>query len=215
MSLIGKIILKFMGYEIDKSFIEGMKNQHIIIFPHTSKIEAFIITMSLLATNNIDNTCFFCTEYFMNVPLLSKYLESFNAIWVKKGTGMTNIAIEYLKNSNKSFAISPEGGLEFNEWKKGFFIIARETQIPIIVGGINFNNHKIYLDNHLIKINKDEKYEDRVDEIKEKFANSGIIPLYPECSNPIIVNSLNKRTSYLPISRYLILLFILYYKICH
>jgi hypothetical protein len=90
---------------------------------------------------------------------------------------------------NNIFGISPEGTLKPKEWRSGFFYIAKKTNRPIIIGGIDYYNHIIGFCKDIpeIIIKDTDKYEDIKYEIQEKFSNSKIYPLYPEMSYPKII----------------------------
>lgn len=190
-----------MGYTIDQSFVEAFNKQRVGIFPHTTKMEAFILTLTMLATNTRNKSCFPVAYEYMETPLLGTGLKYFGGFPVYKGSGMTKLTIEFLKeNPNKCLAISPEGSLKQKEWQTGFFYIARELQIPIIVFGIDFEKHIIKAClNESILIGPEEKPGDRMTDIKNMFSRCGIIPLFPENSFPKINGSERKITSYLPL----------------
>lgn len=209
-------LLWLMGY---KNEIYSLDKQYIIIFPHTTKLEAFILLCLLLCNKNID-ICFYVANKYMKLPILGTLLKYFGAIDVKEGEGMVDSTVEYLKkHENKSLLISPEGSLSFKEWKSGFFHIARLTSIPIIIGGVDFHKHRIVCNKkHLIYIQKNDKYGDRVEEIKNIFSNSRIYPCHPEHSNPPIIgtcgfneNIENVSTSYFPFNTYLIFSIFIFY----
>ena len=56
---------------------------------------------------------------------------------------MKSIADEILKRDQCYLAISPEGTRGYTEfWKSGFYYIAREANIPIIPGFLDYKTHR-------------------------------------------------------------------------
>lgn len=206
------LILKLINYNIDKDFIEAFKTQRLVIFPHTTKMEAFLICMALWATGNRKNFCFCVAIEYMNIPILGSILSYFGAFPILKGTGMTETTIRYLKeNKNKSIAISPEGSLSPKDWKKGFFYIAKGASIPISIGGVNFKTHTITCQLDQYHIKEDDTYESKEVELKKAFAECGINPKFPSNSNPYINGS--EETTYLSM-RGKINILVLFYVSC-
>lgn len=190
-----------MGYTIDPNFVEVFNKQRVGIFPHTTRMEAFLLALTMLATNTRGKVCFPVAYEYMETPLLGTGLKFFGGFPVYKGTGVTKSTIEFLKaNPNLNLAISPEGALKPKEWQTGFFYIARELHLPIIVFGIDFEKHiiKVCLDEHIL-IGSEEKPDDRMADIKDMFSRCGIVPLFPENSLPKINGTEGKITSYLPL----------------
>lgn len=201
--MIGKVVLSILGYKIEPSFSKAFKKQHIAIFPHTSYMESFIFCMALLATNNHMNISFCVAKEYMDYPILGNCLYYFGGFPTSKGMGITKSTIDFLlSNPTKSFAISPEGKLKAGEWNTGFFYIAKSTKIPIIIAGVDFNSHiiKCKLDKEII-IDSNDNFESRIEEIKSLFANSGIVPRFPNQSNPQIITNGKVNPSYLPLNR--------------
>lgn len=206
--MISRLLLKTFGFTVDPSMIECLKKQRIGIFPHTSKIEVCILSLVLWSTNNRGKICFAVAHKYMEIPILGHILAYFGGFPVINGTGVTKSTIKFLKeNPDKSLAISPEGSLQPKEWKTGFFYIAKELQIPIVVFGIDFNTHviKCCLDKEIMIQHTDDP-KDKIPEIMEIFRETEITPLFPLNSYPIIKNSIWKTTSYIPLQGKIFLL---------
>jgi lysophospholipid acyltransferase (LPLAT)-like uncharacterized protein len=202
------LLLNILGFTIDPSFIKAFSKQRIGIFPHTSLCETGILLLTMWATNSRGKACFAVTRRFMESSITGPFLRYFGGFSVIPGSGVTKSTIEYLKeHPDVSLAISPEGSLSPREWKTGFFYIARELQIPIVVFGIDFEKHIIrcHLDEEII-IGPEETPELKMDDIKTMFSRSGIVPLFPENSNPRINGSEGKITSYIPFQGKILLL---------
>ena len=217
---LSKTILFMMGYQIDPSAISFMQSseQRIIIFPHTSKIECFIGCLFMQSYSG--KICFGVTEVYMG-GVLGKVLKLYGAFTVslkrdETGPGLVSQISDYLlDNPSKSLFLSPEGSLAAGEWKTGFYHISKKTKIPISIGGVDFVNHKIVVNDikYVIPerdssgINSDfpendpheiekKNIEADIAEIKRHFSKSQIFPLFPNDSNPYIKIPTGKRTSY-------------------
>lgn len=210
--MLARVTLSVLGYRIDNSFCEAFKKQRVIIFPHTSRCESILGCLALIATGNSHNVCFPVARQYMETPIIGNILQYFGGVKVVNGSGMTNSMIEYMKqNKHKLFVISPEGSLSAKEWKSGFFYIAKGINSPIYVGGIDFVNHviKVNLDTE-IEISQDDTYENKVEEIKNVFANCKIYPLYSGCSNPDVITPKEMKSHFIPLNRMFLIPFTLF-----
>lgn len=204
--IIGKILMFLIGYSCDERIINADK-QRVLIFPHTSKWESVIgFIISLCLKNN--NYCFGVAKKYMDIPIIGFLLSSFGGFPIEKNSGTVNSIINYLKiNKNKSLLLSPEGKLKKAiKWKSGFYYISKGLNIPIVVCGIDFINHKICISDiefiHTNDTNKD------IEDIKSIFQNSKIYPLHPNNSYPEIKT--NGIPTLLPLNIYLIWLLFLF-----
>lgn len=197
---MASLLLSLLGYKIDSSFVEAFEKQKIAIFPHTSLCEVVIVCIALSATGMRKKFCFPVTYLYYDNIFCHFWLKFFGGFAVRNGTKTTERTIEYLKNNpDKCMAISPEGSISAKEWKKGFFYIAKETGIPIIIAGIDFSTHTIRCIKEEYKITAEDDIKTKIPEIQKAFAESGIAPLYPEASNPRIIVPAGTKTSMLPL----------------
>lgn len=218
MSFLSKLFLNFIGYKIDDNFINDIMDgpPKIIIFPHTSKFEAFLgCVVSGLLNGNIK---FACTDKFMDIYILGDILEYFGGFKItdknlnnkdasrgylsyisrKKIYSEESAVIQITKflqnNPRCSFVISPEGKLRYEEkWHRGFYEIAKATGYPIAIGGIDFFNHKIKINDELIyvdddKFKGDDVYKNVLSYTQDRFKKSKIYPRHPKKCYPHIDN---------------------------
>jgi 1-acyl-sn-glycerol-3-phosphate acyltransferase len=197
---ISKIIIFLLGYEINENIynIINKNKGYVCICPHTSKFEGFILILINLILQD-KKILFAIKSSLYDNYLLQPILKKVGAIRIptkeeKKDKSTISTICEILNKDeykNNIFGISPEGTLKPNEWKTGFFYIAKNTNRPIIIGGIDYYNHIIRFCEDTEMIIKDEcKYEDIKYKIQEKFSNCKIYPLYHEMSYPNVkINS--------------------------
>lgn len=188
LAFVFRFILFVLGYKIDKSVVDYIRNgkQHVIIFPHTTKFEGIIGCLFLASFKRF--FCFGVASSQMDLyGYILAYFGGFRIENLKKGSGTVKSISEFLiLNKDKSLFLSPEGDLDAVEWKSGFFHIAKETGIPITIAGIDFVDHIIKMSDVSFTITKEDNFIKNIGPIKEAFANSKIYPYYPEGSNPKI-----------------------------
>ncbi|MBQ8055827.1 MAG: 1-acyl-sn-glycerol-3-phosphate acyltransferase, partial [Paludibacteraceae bacterium] len=130
---ISNFILKKLGWthHVD---IEIPPKAVICIAPHTSNYD-FIFGQLFAKANNIKASFFIKdTWFFFPMNLFFKALGGIPVNRSKK-TSMTSRIAEAIKKEDKALlAITPEGTRQANpEWKKGFYYIALEAGIPILL----------------------------------------------------------------------------------
>lgn len=210
INMFARLILDILGYKIDPSFKEFFKKQRIGIFPHTSRCEVVIMSLALMSLGLEKNLCFPVAYEYIENPLFGWWLRYFGGFPVYKGMKNTETSSKYLiENRDKCFLISPEGSLAPGEWKKGFYYIAMTTGSPIVICGIDFSTHTIKYLPEEYYISVDDDPEIVIPKLKNAFAFSGITPLYPEKSNPRIINSDKTKSTVLPLRGKLVVTFLL------
>lgn len=71
--------------------------------------------------------------------------------------------------------ICPKGTILKKKWRTGYYHIAKELNVPILVGGMDYNLKKVVL----FDIEQHDSIENTERSVKLQLAN--IVPLYPEC----------------------------------
>lgn len=188
--MLSSLILYTLGYNYYGLNL-AFKEQKVIIMPHTSYFEAFLASLAILASQTRNKISFLVTKTYYDKPLIGWLLRFFGGIRVdySSNTHVVDQVVKFLKeNPEKSLVLSPEGDLEAKKWRSGFFYIAKNANLPIYVGGIDFSNHDIRCNLFLKFDNYEISYEEALPQIQKIFSNSGIIPLYQHKSNPLINN---------------------------
>lgn len=137
--MIPSALLNILGYKVDSSFHWGLQKQRIGIFPHTSRCEVVLVCLALQKFDLRNRICFAVANQYIENPIIGPFLTFFGGFPVYQNNNTTRKTVEYLReNENKSLAISPEGRLIANEWRSGFYHIAKELKLPVIVCGVDF-----------------------------------------------------------------------------
>lgn len=180
LKYIGKLILKISGYSVIDNTPKGVRNYQkavMIAVPHTSNWD-YVYTMAAL--------------YALEVPI--KYLGKASlfkfplGILIKKLGGIpvnreqrtnmvNNMALMINESKEQMILIIPaEGTRSFTkEWKSGFYHIANEAKVPIILGFLDFGKKEVgFLD----EFNPTGDFEVDLKTIQKRYV--GITPKHPE-----------------------------------
>ena len=183
---IAYIILKIFGWK----YIQTVKipNKAILINgPHTSYWDSFWSILGRYAfLSNVHLYAFFKSE--ANKSFWGKIYRSMGGIPIdrrkifnkSKDKSMVDVATDIVKNMKSGLlAISPEGSRKLRKkWKSGFYYIAYNAKVPIIIGIIDYVRKEIGIvgvvhptgnfEEDMKKINK--FYEDLNAKYPEKFS---------------------------------------------
>lgn len=139
MGKIAWLILRMMGWKVDKHTPEGVKKCVIVVGPHTSNWDFVIGKMAFM-------------HYKVPIKILIKkeafkfpfgwILKAMGGIPVdrKKNNNLTETAVEHFHNNDEMFMLfTPEGTRSYNpKWKKGFYYIAQKAGVPIYIGYMDY-----------------------------------------------------------------------------
>ncbi len=135
-----------------------LKNNYVFFcYPHTSYYDGlFSISSSLIVSLFSNHHPLFPIAQHQGIPsFIKKY-----TFLVGKDKNQTQKLVDFINNKQgASLYISPEGTRKYRDKiKKGFYYIAKDTNLPIVCTTINFRNmkthysHPIYVKNKSIKL---------------------------------------------------------------
>ena len=143
MRKFSRFILKLMGWNIDETTPENVKQCVVVVGPHTSNWD-FII--GRLAFRNYGVKAKFLIKKEAFVFPFGFFLKRLGGIPVdrKKNNNLTQYAVDLFKNNEVLFlTFTPEGTRSYNpNWKKGFYFIAQKAKVPIYIAYIDYKNKK-------------------------------------------------------------------------
>jgi hypothetical protein len=205
-SSIASLLNWILGYSMDPSMYALFDRQHIVLYPHTTKMEAVAAFLLLISTGYRRRICFPVTEDFMKYRAIRIPMEYVGGFSLKENNQSTQTIVQYLKDHpEKSLFISPEGTLLPRPWRRGFYYIAQQTKSPIAIAGMDFRTHTMTTDPHHrgnpLYVRDDHSYEEIEKEAQRRFRQSGICPKHPLCSFPIIDGTQQRVPSYIPARR--------------
>jgi len=139
MKKIMRIILKLMGWKIDKHVPDGVKKAVIVMGPHTSNWD-FVIGKMAFVTFGIKARFLIKKELFF-FPF-GPILKAMGGIPVdrKANNNFTEQAVDYFNNNESMYMVfTPEGTRKYSpNWKKGFYYIAQKANVPIYIGYMDY-----------------------------------------------------------------------------
>ncbi len=142
MKFIWKFLLtNVLGWKIVGE-LPDVKKSVIIFAPHTSYWDGFYGKLFMMTTNI--RYKFLSKKEFFKFPL-KYFFKAFGSIPVEKNKEYINQIAELFRTSNElHIVISPEGQIPKTErWKKGFFYMAKQANVPIIVGYIDYKKKEM------------------------------------------------------------------------
>jgi 1-acyl-sn-glycerol-3-phosphate acyltransferase len=141
MGRISKLILKMCGWETNGYLPQGVDQAVLIVAPHTSTWDFVIGRMTFFGTGKKlrflikEEAFFFPFGYFL------KALGGVPVARGKKNDMVANVSALFKKHKNLVVVITPEGTRRISrQWKKGFYLIAREAGVPIALAYIDYKN---------------------------------------------------------------------------
>ena len=136
---IGKIGLKIGGWKVVNRVPADLGNAVCIVAPHTA-IEDFFVGLAFYWYFGIRFKVMMKKEFF--IPVVGWILKRMGGIPVNRGHRnnlVSQMVDMFNQNKNTQLIICPEGTRKkVNHWKKGFYLIAEGSKVPILLGFIDY-----------------------------------------------------------------------------
>ncbi len=136
-------ILSLLGWKIDKTTPTDVKKAVVVMGPHTSNWD-FVIGFIAFRQYRVKAKFLIKKELFF-FPF-GFFLKRMGGVPVdrKQKNNITQFAVDYFASNDSCFMVfTPEGTRSYNpNWKKGFYYIAQNAQVPIYIGYIDYKNKK-------------------------------------------------------------------------
>ena len=163
MKNISKSILKTFGWKLVGEFPD-IKKSVVILAPHTSYWDFIIGKLYLSAMGINNNTLMKKEAFFFPFNIILKTL---GAVPVdrknKKSNMVAQIAKRIKQQDELNLFIAPEGARKKrNHWKKGFYHIAKQSEVPIVMSFIDYKNKEVGIQG---VVNNTKTIEDTMAEI--------------------------------------------------
>ena len=142
MKTISKYILTdVLGWKLKGDFPD-IKKSVIIFAPHTSYWDGFYGKLYFMNTEI--NYKILSKKEFFKSPL-KYFFMLYGSIPVSRNKKFINeIACVFEESNNIHIILSPEGQLaKTDHWEKGFYYMAEEAHVPIVVGYIDYKKKEI------------------------------------------------------------------------
>jgi len=137
----GFILKNLLGWRIIGEF-PNIKKSIVIFAPHTSYYDALYGKLYLMQLGI--NYKFLSKKEFFKFPL-NYFFKIFGSIPVSKTKGYIDYVAELINISQElHIVLSPEGQLAKKiRWKKGYYYMAVQANVPIVVGYIDYKKKEI------------------------------------------------------------------------
>lgn len=139
LAFFSRLILRLMGWKITSVIPHGTKKCVIAVAPHTSYWD-FVIGRLAYWLLGVKASFLIKKEVF-RFPF-KRMLLHMGGIPVDRGRSgnMVDTVVEKFRNSDSLFiVITPEGTRKpVKHWKKGFYYIASQAQVPIALGYLDY-----------------------------------------------------------------------------
>ena len=140
--MIYKLIMKILGWKVDKNLPEEFKRCVLIAAPHTSNWDLLYCLLSFKVLKI--NYKFTIKKQWFRFPfnLIIKPLGGLPIDTKKKDKKINTVELMaefFKKNKDFTMAITPEGTRSLRkEWKSGFYEVAKMANVPICLGYVDF-----------------------------------------------------------------------------
>ncbi len=175
-----KLLMKLIGW---KTVLELPKEKQYVIIaaPHTSNWD-FPLGILMMLTTDIKFK-YMGKDTLFKWPI--KYLFEFlGGIPVDRSnrTNLTTRIAKYINNQEEiAMALSPEGTRSKTKyWKSGFYYIALEAKVPIVLAALDYGTKTLRIDGHLYPTGDIEKDMEIIREFYKDIKGK-----FPEKQGPI------------------------------
>jgi 1-acyl-sn-glycerol-3-phosphate acyltransferase len=140
--LVGKFFIKMMGWDIDPSLPAEIKKCVLVMGPHTSNWDYFIGMMAFWGYYDIDLKQLIKSDlFFFPLGWILKKSGGIPVYRDTKNNMTTTISNMYKNEKELTITFTPEGTRSYSpKWKKGFYYIALDAKVPIVLGFIDYKN---------------------------------------------------------------------------
>lgn len=164
----------------------------IVLFPHTHRLDLLNLLVYIYDNYTLQNKILVLKNksplnFILNNSFCKKYIniiETPTSSEIQKGpTGFIKRALKQIKGQNEFLLfIAPNGSTHAKPWRNGYFALAKELNVPIVIIGFDYISHSIK-----IPINIDVNWK----ELNEIGQTKAIIS-YPDDEKPNEIIEINK-----------------------
>ncbi len=141
MQSISSYVLKKMDWDVTNEIDSSIKKAVIIVAPHTSLWDTFIGKLCFWHLG-VDSKMLIKKEaFFWPFGLLLKKIGGMPVNRTKSTKLTTVVASMFDAHDSLFITITPEGTRTLvKDWKRGFYYIAMEANVPLIFGVLDYEN---------------------------------------------------------------------------
>jgi len=184
---LARLIMFLTGWTpLSEAQIYRMKSieRSIYIFPHSSIWDFGVTTLFALAQPEAFEDIYGVMKPQPFETWLGPYLRSAGFIPATRrettGNGFVENTIKFLEPKDRfHLLIAPRGARDATKWKTGYYWIAKQMKVPVVVVGCDFE-HRVPIIGHSYHIDDYANIEEL--EVDLKKAAGMIVPLHPKGS---------------------------------
>lgn len=145
MKTIAKAILKLIGWQVNDS-VGYLPKCVICVAPHTSNYDFILGELAYLSLGRTAGFLMKKDWFFFPLGILFRAIGGVPVDRSRKTSLTRQLADEFNKRSQFNIAITPEGTRKaVTDWKAGFYFIAKEANVPILLATINYGAKRVDL----------------------------------------------------------------------
>jgi len=151
-----------------------------VAYPHTSNWDTIL---GLCAGIIWNHKIFVLVKEDYDRPILREIMNFFNMLPIQRSSGALSDTQNYYKKTKASIVVAVEGTRKLSKgWKKGFHWLAKENNLPIILGHYNYKEKIFGWDAIMFAC---ESPEQTIQKCKEVYLETNPVGKYPELASPI------------------------------
>lgn len=143
MKSISRFILNNLGWKIE-GVLDYPRKCVLCVAPHTSNWDLIIGKMIYLSLGRESYFLIKKSWFFFPMNLIFRAIGGIPVDRSKKTSLTTQLAEQFNSRETFELAVTPEGTRKkTGEWKKGFYYIALEAKVPIIIATLDYSEKKV------------------------------------------------------------------------
>ena len=145
MHYIYNIWFKLSGWKFDGSFPDDLQKYIVIVAPHTASID-FIIGIMVRSILRLNHVKYLGKSQLFKPPFgfIFRWLGGTPVERTKYNNLVEAVVAKFDENEKFAIGLAPEGTRKkVNRIKTGFYHVARQAKIPIIMMGLDFGSKTI------------------------------------------------------------------------
>tara|TARA_B100001093_G_scaffold151339_2_gene144053 strand:+ start:2478 stop:3032 length:555 start_codon:yes stop_codon:yes gene_type:complete len=179
---LSQFFLRIIGWSLIGDIPKDLKKAVVVCAPHTSNWD-FPLALASFQIRGLKLNYFIKKSWFFFPLKYFFYMTGGIPIDRSKPNGLVAEMILKIKQSNQIFIAIPAEGTRswVSSWKKGFYLIAKGANVPLILGFVDFKKKEVGFGPTL---NLSGDFEVDLKKIEDFFREK--TPRYPEKYNPNI-----------------------------
>lgn len=151
-------MLKLTGWKVDETFPHHLPRCIILVAPHTSSWD-FVVGLGARSVVRLGHVKFLAKAELFKWPFgaFFRWLGGYPVYRSEKHNMVAQVVALFQQHEQFAVVIAPEGTRKrVDRLKTGFYHIAREANVPIVMAALDFGNKRVFFSNPLYVTNDQE-----------------------------------------------------------